>query len=89
MALFNPPRPLPPPLNLKRWVPRKGKAMTHWLPDDEFDVQAKKHGVSTEKDGFAIWGRWWKGDEIFLRARWLRGFAHEARHVETQSNFHE
>ena len=82
-----PPIPTPPPL--KFWEARKGTALTHWLPDDEFEAAAGKHGVGLDKGGFAVWGRWWKADEIFLRASHLNLFAHEARHIETRSNFHE
>lgn len=81
--------PPPRPLNFDDWKPHRGKALTHWLPDDEFEAAARKHGIAPDKDGFSRWGRWWKGDEIFLRARSLGLFVHEARHVETRSNFHK
>lgn len=82
--------PPPPPLEFKDWKPVKGKAVTYWLPDDEFEVAARKHGISTEKDGFAIWSKkWWVTGKIYLRASWLEGFAHEAHHIETKSNFHK
>lgn len=76
-----------PPKPLKLWQATKGKAMIHWLPDDEFDALAKKYGFEG-KDGFALWG-WWRRPAIYLRARCLGLFAHEARHIETRSNFHE
>ncbi len=78
----------PPPKPLKFWQPHKGKAMTHWLPDDEFDAAARKHGIPVTKDGFALWG-WWRKPTIYLRARCLNLFAHEVQHIETRSNFHE
>ena len=57
------------------------------LTIDEFDVLAAKHGMQG-KDGFALWG-WWRKPKIYLRARSLKLFPHEARHIETKSNFHE
>ncbi len=76
-----------PPKPLKFWQATRGKAMTYWLPDDEFDVLAAKHGFAG-KDGFALWG-WWRKPTIYLRARCLGLFPHEARHIETKSNFHK
>ncbi len=73
----------PKPLDLG-WVPSKGKALVHWLPDDEFDVMARKHGIDPdEKDGFAVPQRWWtRHPHIYMRARVLNIFPHEVRHVE-------
>ena len=80
------------PPSLKFWKARKGRADTCWLPDKEFEVVARKYGVSPDgKGAFAVWHRaWWKPakGKIFLRASHLHLFAHEARHIETRSNFH-
>ena len=85
-------KPTPPPVPLKLdWQPTKGRALTTWLPDDEFDVIAKKHNMQG-KDGFALRGQWWKKHpEIYVRARCMAAlFMHEVRHVEEgpHRNFH-
>ncbi len=86
-GLFDAPAPVPPPLEF--WQPTRGEAHTIWLPDLEFDAAARQHGIDpTIKDGFAVWGRWWKVDEIFLRARSLSFFPHEAAHIE-RGHFHD
>lgn len=79
---------LPKPLNL--WTPTKGKAMTTWLPDDEFDVLARKNGIDPAvKDGFAVPKQWFtRWPQIVMRARCLNVFPHEVRHIE-QGNFHD
>ena len=81
----------PPPLRF--WTARKGEAFTRWLPDNEFEAAARKYGVDPKgKGAFAVWDRaWWKpaSGKIFLRASHLNLFAHEARHIETRSNFHD
>ena len=80
----------PPPLKFEDWKPVRGEARTIWLPDDEFDVVAIKRGHDPETtDGFAIWGGWWIKNTIYLRARSLPMFPHEARHIEERRNFHE
>ncbi len=73
------------------WTPTRGKTLLRWLPDAEFEALAKKHGIPKHKDGFALWGRWWKKhDEIYVRANKLGTvLLHEIRHVDTQSNFHD
>ena len=77
----------PPPLKL--WTATKGNAHTRWLPDDEFETAARKHGMSPDKGAFAVWPqRWWQQPQIFLRAKRLDLFGHEVRHIETRSNFH-
>ena len=78
----------PPPL--KFWTAKKGRADTRWLPDDEFEAAARKYGQSPDGMGaFAVWGRWWEPNKIFLRATHLHLFVHEAQHIETRSNFHD
>jgi len=75
---------LPKPLEL--WTATKGKAKTVWVPDDEFDVLARQHGVDpTVKNAFTVPPRWYtKGwPQIYMRARSLGLFPeHEARHAE-------
>ena len=80
---------LPKPLKFDDWEPVRGKAQLTWLPDDEFDALARQHGKDIQTtDGLATWGGWF-GDRIYVRARSLTGVVrHEARHIETQSNFH-
>ncbi len=77
------PSPPPKPLNLG-WLPTKGRALTYWLPDDEFDVLARQHSIDpTTKDGFAVPRRWYtRHPHIYMRARMLSIFPHEAHHVE-------
>ncbi len=80
----------PKPLNFKDWKPVRGEARTIWLPDDEFDGVAIKHGYDPKTtDGLAIWGQWWVRNTIYLRARSLSLFPHEAQHIERRTNFHE
>ena len=65
------------------WTPTRGKALLRWLPDDEFDVLAKKHGIPTSKDGFAVPQGWWmKQPLIVVRARRLTVIPHEIRHLD-------
>ena len=73
-----------PPWNPDLWVPTKGKALTSWHPDHEFEALAKKHGIDPdEKDGFTVPQRWYtRHPHIYMRARSLNVFPHEARHVE-------
>ena len=82
--------PPPKPLKFDDWQPVKGKAKLVWLPDDEFDVLARRHGKDPRTTvGLATWGGWF-GDRIYIRARSLTGVTlHEVHHIETQSNFHE
>ena len=79
--------PAPPPAPLEFWQPTRGEAHTIWLPDDEFDAAARRYGIPTTKDGFAIWGLGVK-PTIFLRARSLNLFPHEAAHIE-RGHFHQ
>ena len=79
----------PSPAPLRLWTARKGAAFTRWLPDDEFESAARKHGISPDKGAFAVWPKyWWQRPLIFLRANRLDLFPHEVRHIETRSNFH-
>lgn len=77
----------PPPL--KFWMPTRGQANIRWLPDNEFEVLARKYGVAIDKAAFTIWGQWWQPKKIIFRATHLRRLIlHEARHVE-EGHFHE
>ncbi len=86
-----------PPERLKLWTASKGKAMTRWMPDDEFDMLARQHGIDpTVKDAFTVPPRWYTGGwpQIYMRARSLGLFPeHEARHAEDmlqgRVNFHK
>ena len=84
------PTPPPPPLKFDDWQPARGEAKLVWLPDDEFDVLARRHGKDPQTtDGLSSWGGWFD-DRIYIRARSLTGvMKHEVRHIETRSNFHE
>ncbi len=82
-------RRAPPIWNPDLWTATKGTAKVTWLPDHEFDVAARKVGIDPEeKDGFALFKRWWAKDEIVLRARCLGLFPHEVRHIE-EGHFHD
>jgi hypothetical protein len=73
------------------WKPkgRKAPVLLHVLPVKDFKAAAIKHGIPPEKGGFAVWGRWWKRDEIYLRADQMALLGHEWRHIEEQGNFHK
>lgn len=76
-------RRAPPVWNPDLWVPTKGTALVHWLPDNEFDVMAARNGIDNDRDGFAVPRRWWtRHPHIYMRARMLSVFPHEARHAE-------
>ncbi len=86
----------PPPKPLELWTATRGKAMTRWIPDDEFDVLARKHGKNPKTtDAFTVPPRWFTNGwpQIYMRARSLGLFPeHEARHAEDmlqgRKNFH-
>ncbi len=86
---------LPKPLEL--WTATKGKAKTVWVPDDEFDVLARQHGIDPAvKNAFTVPPRWYTNGWplIYMRARSLGLFPeHEARHAEdmlqSRPNFHK
>ena len=80
------------PKALKLWVPkgRKAPVLLHVLNHNDFARAAARHGYGGRKiGGFAVWGRVWRRDEIYLRCdRAAPLFLHEWRHIETQSDFH-
>ena len=79
------------PKALDLWTPkgRAAPALIYVLPHNDFARAAAKHGYAGWAiGGFAVWGRWWKRDEIYLRADRADLFLHEWRHIETQTNFH-
>ncbi len=85
-----------PPKPLELWTATKGNAMTRWMPDDEFDVLARQHGIDpTVKDAFTVPPGWFsKSPQVYMRARSLGLFPeHEARHAEDmlqgRGNFHK
>ena len=81
---------IPMPKPLKLWTPTRGQASIKWLPDDEFEALARKHGVAPNAGAFTIWNRgWWLPKLMVFRATHLRRLIlHEARHVE-DGHFHE
>ncbi len=85
-----------PPKPLKLWTATRGRAKTVWMPDDEFDVLARRHGIDpTVKDAFTVPPGWYnRWPQIYMRARSLSLFPeHEARHAEDmlqgRRNFHK
>ncbi len=76
------------PKPLKLWQPTEGHTILHWLPGDKFEAAARLHGYSPGIGAFAVWGRWWKKDEIYLHANRVDLLVHEMRHIEEQRNFH-
>lgn len=86
--MFNKPSTPPEALKLD-WKPTKGKASLRWLPDDEFEAEAVKHGIPKHKDGFAVPQGWWMRQPlIVVRARSLVVIPHEIRHLE-EGAFHD
>lgn len=81
--------PPPPPINFDKWRPTKGQATMIWLPDNEFDVLAKKYGIGKDKDAFTVWGQWWQPKKMIFRATHIHSLVlHEVEHVE-RKNFHK
>ena len=76
------------PLEMWRAKGRTAPVKLYVLPDPEFFTAAEKHGYPRGIGAFAVWGRWWETDRIYLRAGRLDLFPHEWRHVEEQRNFH-
>ena len=78
----------PKPLSFD-WKPTRGEAKLRWLPDDEFDTEARKYGIPTSKDGFAVPKKWWTLEAlIIVRAKCLGVIPHEIRHIE-EGHFHD
>lgn len=77
------------PLEMWKAKGRLGWIRLYVLPDPEFFVAAEQNGYKKNIGAFAVWGRWWEKDRIYLRAGRLDLFGHEWRHIETQTNFHK
>ncbi len=75
------------------WVATRGDARLRWLPDDEFEALAVKHGIPAHKDGFAVPQAWFmRRPWIVVRARCLSVIPHEIRHLdkgEGGGDFHD
>lgn len=71
------------------WFATKGEAHLRWLPDEQFNEEAKKYNIDISKDGFWVPKRWYmRHDLIVVRARALGVIPHEIRHVE-EGYFHD
>ena len=77
------------PLDLWQAKGRTAPVKLYVLPDPEFFAAAEKFGYARNIGAFAVWGRWWETDQIYLRASRLDLFPHEWRHIEEQRNFHK
>ena len=79
------------PKALDLWTPkgRAAPALLYVLPHNDFARAAAKFGYAGRNiGGFAVWGRLWQRDRIYLRADRADLFLHEWRHIEEQSDFH-
>ena len=84
-------KPFSTPAELDLWLPkgRKAPALIYVLSAYDFSLAAAKRGYGERHiGGFAVWGRWWRLDEIYLRNDRVSLFLHEWRHIEEQSDFH-
>ena len=77
------------PLEFWQAKGRLGWIKLYVLPDAEFFAAAEKHGHKRGIGAFAVWGRWWERDKIYLHAGRLDLFQHEWRHIEEQWDFHD